>query len=70
MNIELLKYLVELSNNQVDVIDHVKFFQRYPVEIYEADLRYLKNLGYITLLNADNKIVNIGVNKKAIDYFK
>lgn len=71
MNTEMLKYLVELSNGEVDVINTNAFFNRFPKSSStDNDLRTLKNLGFISLNNADNEISCIGVNKKAIDYFR
>lgn len=71
MNTNMLKFLVELSNGEIDVIDSNAFFNRFPQSSStERDLRTLKNLGFISILDADNKISEIGVNKKAIDYIK
>ncbi len=68
MNVSLLKYLVSLSGNQVDIIDTNAFFEKYPRETYSSELYSLEQMGFITLLNSNNKIKEIGVNKKAIDY--
>lgn len=71
MNINMLKYLVELSNGEVDSINVDTFFNRFPKSAStNNDLRTLKNLGFISILDSDNEIFCIGVNKKAIDYFK
>ena len=70
MNTAMLKYLVELSNNEVDVIDHKAFFARFPEESCAHELYSLRDLGFITLLSGDDRICGIGVNKKAIDYLK
>lgn len=70
MDINMLKYLVELSGGEVDVINSEKFFERFPRSISTDELYSLKNLGFISLLDADNKVTEIGVNKKAIDYLK
>ena len=58
MNTALLKYLVELSNHEVDTI------------ILPDDLKSLKSMGFISILYADNIIDDVGVNQKALDYFK
>lgn len=68
MNVSLLKYLVSLAGNQVDAIDTNAFFKKYPRETYSSELYALERMGFVTLLNANNKIIEIGVNKKAIDY--
>lgn len=68
MNTSLLKCLVSLSGNQVDVIDTNAFFEKYSRETYSSELYSLERMGFITLLNANNKIKEIAVNKKAIDY--
>ena len=73
MNKEMLKTLVELSREEVDGIDHNVFFTRYRNDATTLrDLRQLKRLGYIALLEAEAgaEIVAIGVNQAAIDYFK
>lgn len=71
MNTDMLKYLVELSDGKVDVINTNIFFSRFPRSSSTYyDLRTLKNLGFVSLLDADNEIDCIGVNQKAIDYFK
>ncbi|MBD5394996.1 MAG: hypothetical protein HDR71_12205 [Lachnospiraceae bacterium] len=71
MNIDMLKYLVELSNGEVDVINTNTFFEHFPKSSStNKDLQTLKSLGFISLLNADNEISCIGINQKAIDYFK
>lgn len=38
MNTSLLKYLVSLARNQVDVIDTNALFEEYPRETYSSDL--------------------------------
>lgn len=71
MNTKMLKYLVDLSNGTIDVINANTFFNRFPkCPSTNNDLRTLKHLGFISILDADNEISSIGVNKKAIDYFK
>lgn len=73
MNKEMLKTVVELSHGEVDGIDHNVFFTRYPNDGSTLrDLRQLKRLGYIALLEveAGAEIAAIGVNQAAIDYFK
>lgn len=35
---------------------------------YSSDLYSLEQMGFITLLNGNNRIINVGVNQKAIDY--
>lgn len=68
MNTSLLKYLVSLARNQVDVIDTNALFEKYPRETYSSDLYSLERMGFITLLKGSNRIIEVGVNKKAIDY--
>ncbi len=68
MNTSLLKYLVSLARNQVDVIDTNALFEEYPRETYSSDLYSLERMGFITLLKGSNRIIEVGVNKKAIDY--
>lgn len=70
MNIELLKYLVSLSNNEVDVINTLQLFEKYPEENYANDLYSFERLGFISILLGDDHIQAIGVNQKAIDYIK
>lgn len=70
MNIDMLKYMVELSGGEVDLIDSKAFFDRFPRDISSSELYSLKNRGFISLVSADDQITEIGVNKKAIDYLK
>lgn len=71
MNVDMLRYLVELSAGKIDAIESDSFFFRFPrnSSTYK-DLELLKNLGFISLLDSDDEISVIGVNKKACDYFK
>jgi hypothetical protein len=67
----MLKHLVDLADGKVDCINVGAFFNRFPKSAATlGDLRILKQLGYISLLAADDDIEEIGVNKKALDYFK
>lgn len=68
MNTTMLKYLVELSGRKVDAIDTNAFFNRFPMDAYKYELYSLQNLGFVSLSNGDNQIIDIGVNQKAIDY--
>lgn len=68
MNIPLLKYLVSLADNQVNAINTNALFEKYPRDAYSSDLYSLEQMGFITLLNGNNRIINVGVNQKAIDY--
>lgn len=71
MNVQMLKYLVELSDNQVDSIDLEAFYKKFPNSpATSEDLYRLKRLGYISILDGDNSIDDVGVNQKALDYFK
>lgn len=70
MNTKMLKTLVDLAGGEVDVIDTNEFFSRYPrCTSTENDLNVLENYGFVSLLHGDNQVTEIGVNKKAIDYF-
>ncbi len=68
MNTTMLKYLVELSGGKVVAIDTNAFFNRFPMDAYKDELYSLQNLGFVSLLDGDNQIIDIGVNQKAIDY--
>ena len=71
MNVNMLKCLVELAGGAVDTIDVDVFFSHYPKSITNLnDLRTLSRAGYISILNASDDIHDIGVNQKALDYFK
>ena len=71
MNIQLLKYLVQLANYEVDSINLKDLYAKFPNSSKTMnDLRLLNNLGFISILYGDNCIDDIGVNKKAIDYVK
>ncbi len=70
MNVSVLKYLSELANYQVDVINTDIFFARFPRESYTKELYELQRLGFVSLVSGDNQITTIGVNKKTIDYVK
>lgn len=71
MNINMLRYLVELSNRQVDVININDFFAKYPdCGSTTDDLKALESYGYISLLFGDNHVCDIGVNQRGIDYIK
>ena len=71
MNREMLRYLVELSNGEVDAVNIEKFYNRYPeTEQVKADLFKMSRAGYLSIVEGDNRIELIGVNKKAIDYFR
>lgn len=70
MDVQLLKALVDLSNEE-DCIDVAAFFQRFPKNQATLNkLSTLQNLGYIVVLYADDDVDEIGINKKAFDYFK
>ena len=71
MNTALLKYLVELSNNEVDTISLPDLYKKFPNSPKLAeDLKTLKSMGFISILYASNVIDDVGVNQKALDYFK
>ncbi len=70
MNIAMLKFLAELANYQVDVIDCDAFFARFPRSTSSKELHSLKNLGFISLIDAEDQISEIGVSQKLIDYVK
>lgn len=70
MDVQLLKTLVDLSNGE-DCVDVAAFFQRFPKNQATLNkLSTLQNLGYIVVLYADDEVDEIGINKKAFDYFK
>lgn len=70
MDVQLLKALVDLSKGE-DCVDVALFFQRFPKsQATLSKLSALQNLGYIVVLYADDDIDEIGLNKKAFDYFK
>lgn len=70
MDVQLLKTLVDLSQGE-DCVDVAAFFNRFPKNQATLNsLKTLQNLGYIIVLYADDDIDEIGVNKKAFDYFK
>jgi hypothetical protein len=71
MNVDMLRYLVELSNGEVDAVDVEKFYSRYPeTGQVKADLLKMSRAGYLSVVEGDNRISLIGVNRKAIDYFR
>lgn len=70
MDVQLLKTLVDLSQGE-DCVDVAAFFNRFPKNQATLNrLKTLQNLGYIVVLYADDDVDEIGVNKKAFDYFK
>ncbi len=71
MNTELLKYLVELTDYSVDVINLPDLFKKFPdsSKTYH-DLKNLRLSGYISILYCNDTISEIGINQKALDYFK
>ena len=70
MDVQLLKALVDLSKGE-DCVDVALFFQRFPKnQATLSKLSALQNLGYIVVSYADDDIDEIGLNKKAFDYFK
>lgn len=68
MNTSLLKYLVSLAENEVNAINTKALFEKYPREVYSSDLYSLERMGFISILSGNNRILEIGVNQKAIDY--
>lgn len=71
MDVKILKFLVELSKGCVDVIDLNAFYAKFPASPSTSkELYRLKNVGFISILEADDSINCIGVNQKALDYFK
>lgn len=71
MNIKLLKYLTVLSNQTVDTINLSDLYKKFPDSPkLRKDLSNLKSLGYISILYTGEGIDDIGVNQKALDYFK
>lgn len=71
MDIKLLKALVDLAEGEVEPIEMDEFHKLYPQNPdLERRLHELSRLGYISVLDADNHISEIGVNRKAINYFK
>jgi len=71
MNREMLKYLVELSGGEVDVIDIDRFFKKFPKsKSMENDLAFLQRMGYISVLYADDGIEAIGVNQYGVNAVK
>ncbi|PWJ72900.1 UNVERIFIED_CONTAM: hypothetical protein C7383_11556 [Murimonas intestini] len=71
MNTQILKCLVQLTNYQVDTVIPKDLYEKFPNSPKtREELDLLSRLGYITILYGDNGIDDIGVNKKAIDYFK
>ena len=71
MNTKILKALVDLAGGEVDCVDAEAFFNQFPKSAATLrDLHTLEQLGYITLLTGDDDILDMGVNKKALDYFK
>lgn len=71
MNEKMLKTLVPLAGNEVMVVDAEEFFAIYPQnEATHKDLLLLKRLGYIAYEHADDDISMLGVNRKALDYFR
>lgn len=70
MDVQLLKTLVDLSQGE-DCVDVSLFFQHFPKnQATLSKLSALQNLGYIVVLYADDDVDEIGLNKKAFDYFK
>lgn len=70
MDVQLLKTLVDLSQGE-DCVDVAALFNRFPKNQATLNsLKTLQNLGYIVVLYADDDVDEIGVNKKAFDYFK
>ena len=71
MNINMLKYLVELAGYEVNPINTNDFFMKFPKsQSTYSDLKALKSMGLITILNAEDDIDEIGVNQSAIDLVK
>jgi hypothetical protein len=71
MNTKVLKALVDLADGEVDCVDVDAFFNQFPKNAATLrDLRTLKQSGYISLLTGDDEVLDIGVNKKALGYFK
>lgn len=70
MDVQLLKTLVDLSNGG-EFVDVSAFFQRFPKNQATLNkLSTLQNLGYIVVVYADDDVSEIGINKKAFNYFK
>ena len=68
MDVKILKFLVELSKGCVDLN---AFYAKFPASPSTSkELYRLKNMGFISILEADDSINCIGVNQKALDYFK
>lgn len=74
MNTKMLKRLVELSGHTDDCIDVDAFFASFGRDRSTlTDLRALEKMGFVSLLGLDAdecSVEEIGVNKKAVDYFK
>ena len=71
MNTKMLKSLVDLSHGEIDCVDVGAFFAQFPRNSENLhDLELLRQFGFVSILNADDEVQEIGVNKKAIDYFR
>lgn len=70
MNVKMLRFLVELSHGEIDCVDVSAFFAHFPNNRDTMrELKLLEQSGYISLLHSDDETSEIGINKKAIDYF-
>ena len=71
MNIKMLKALVDMSRGEIDCVDVETFFAQFPPNsTTQRDLELLHQFGFVSILSADDEVQEIGVNKKAIDYFR
>lgn len=74
MNVKMLKRLVELAAPEYDCVDPDAFFASFGRDRATlSDLRMLEKMGFVSLLGLDTdecSVESIGVNKKALRYFK
>ena len=71
MNVEMLKYMVELSDKEYGDVNVAEFLCRYPdTQKTRRDLDALQNSGYIVAIFADDEIDVLIVDRRGFAYFK
>jgi hypothetical protein len=70
MDVQMLLYLVELTDCRVSCVNEKDFYDRYPYKESKNELYHMEKLKYLTLKVGSGEITAIGVNKLAIDFYE